>query len=93
MITQQVLDYLSTLEIQTEVQPWPREAELASVEAKILNLMEAYQADILRKEDVFPAVAQLRGTARTLRHDVRHGTASKCERRKRLLLSSTSGPS
>jgi site-specific DNA recombinase len=69
MITQQVLDYLSTMEIQTEEQPWPREAELAAAEAKILDLMEAYQADILLKEDVFPAVAQLRGTARTLRRE------------------------
>jgi hypothetical protein len=46
-----------------------REAELAAAEAKILDLMEAYQADILVKEDVFPAVAQMRGTARTLRRE------------------------
>jgi hypothetical protein len=69
MITQQVLDYLSNLEIQHEAQPWPREAELAAVEAKIAELMEAYQADVLPKEVVFPAVARLRGDLRAMQRD------------------------
>jgi site-specific DNA recombinase len=69
MITQLVLDYLSTLEIHPEAQPWPREAELAAAEAKISELMEASQANALPKEVVFPAVARLRGDVRTIQRD------------------------
>jgi hypothetical protein len=60
LITEYVLSYLRGVEVKGEAKPWPRQADLAVKEAKISELLEAYHADTLAKEDVFPAVAQLR---------------------------------
>lgn len=69
MVTDRVLAYLSGIDIRTELEPWPQDAALAAKEAKIQQLMDAYNADELTSEDVFPAVAKLRHQADSLRRD------------------------
>lgn len=69
MVTEMVLEYLATKEVQTEITPWLHEELLATKRRKIRELMAAYQADELPKEQVFPAVATLNGDIAALKRD------------------------
>ena len=69
LITEQVLQRLAHTEAKTEVAPWPHESLLAAKEAKIKELMDAYNTDALPKEYVFPNVAQISDEVRSLKRD------------------------
>lgn len=69
LITDHVLSYLANVEVKCERRAWPRETDLAVKEAKIRELLDAYHADALSKEDAFPIVAQLRTEVGALKRD------------------------
>lgn len=67
LITELVLAYLAEREVETDVEPFPGEAELEEVSGRLFELMNKYAEGELGGEVVFPAVTKLEDRVAVLR--------------------------
>jgi hypothetical protein len=69
LITKLVLAYLADREVQSEVEPWSGESELAGNEERLRELMDGFTSGELTRDVVFPAVGKLEDQAAILREE------------------------
>ncbi len=67
LVTELVITYLSSRELDDEVEPWSGDGELSEATRRISELMAAFTEGELSKEVVFPAVQKLEDRASHLR--------------------------
>lgn len=69
MVTEQLLAMLAEVQVKPTAQPWPDADALAAKEAQIKELMDAYGAQELPKEHVFPLVTKLTNEVSDLKRE------------------------
>ena len=69
LVTELVVTYLSSRELNAEVEPWSGDGELLEATRRISELMAAFTNGDLSKEVVFPSVQKLEDRASQLRSE------------------------